>query len=281
MSHLRPIAGLLVAAALPAVAASALAGSAVAARAHAAGPGNVNATLGISGHGMQKRFRLTVTLDGVTKVDEIVKSAACPPGCSAVGLGKSKAPLRVVALRDGGVPDVVLGLYSGGAHCCFVDQVYRLNPKTNSFGKIEHDFADSGAQILDLNGDNSYEFLSADARIANAGFTDFADSPAPLQILSVQNNTFRDITRTYPARLKADAAMWLRLFHHHYGNGRGLIAAWAADEDLLGHPGLVKSQLAGALKAGHLRAPANFGGPSPAKFVAQLQALLHRLGYTR
>jgi hypothetical protein len=280
MSRLRLIAGLLDTAALLAVAAAALAGSAVAARAHAAGPGNVNATLGTSGHGMQKRLRLKIILDGVTKVDEIVKSAACPPGCSAVGLGKSKAPLRVVALRAGGVPDVVIGLYSGGAHCCFVDQVYRLNPTTNNFVKIEHDFADSGAQIVDLNGDNSYEFLSADARISNAGFTDFADSAAPLQILSVQKNKFRDITRTYPSRLRADAAMWLRLFHRHFGNGRGLIAAWAADEDRLGHPGLVKSQLAGALKAGHLRAPANFGGPSPAKFVAQLQALLHRLGYT-
>lgn len=279
MSRLRLIAGLLVCAALVAVAASVLAGSAVVARAHAAEPGNVTATLGISGHGMHKRLRLTITLDGVTKVDQIVTSAACPPGCTAIALGRSKAPLRVIALRDGAVPDVVIGLYSGGAHCCFIDQVYRLNPKTNQFVKIEHDFADSGAQILDLNGHNSYEFLSADARISNAGFTDFADSPAPLQIFSVQNNAFRDITRTYPARLKADAARWMKAFHHHYGNGRGLIAAWAADEDRLGHPGLVKSQLAGALKAGHLRVPANFGGPSPAKFITQLQALLHRLGY--
>ena len=281
MSRLRLIAGSLVTAAVLAVAASALAGSAVAARAHATGPGNVNATLGISGQGMRKRFRLTITLDGITKLDQIVKSTACPPGCSAVGLGRSKAPLRVVALRHGAVPDVVIGLYSGGAHCCFIDQVYRLNPKTDNFVKIEHDFADSGAQILDLNSDHNYEFLSSDARISNAGFTDFADSPAPLQIFSVQNTTFRDITRSYPARLRRDAAMWLRLFHRHYGNGRGLIAAWAADEELLGHPGLVKSQLAGALKAGHLRVPGGFGGPSPAKFVSQLQALLHRLGYTR
>src|SRR5664279_4776402 len=160
MSRLRPIAGLLVCVALVAVAASVLAGSAVVARAHGAEPGNVTATLGISSHGMHKRLRLTITLDGVTNVDEIVTSPVCPPGCTAIALGTSKAPLRVVALRNRAVPDVVIGLYSGGAHCCFIDQVYRLNPKTNRFVKIEHDFADSGAQILDLNGHNSYEFLS-------------------------------------------------------------------------------------------------------------------------
>jgi hypothetical protein len=280
MSRLRLIAGLMLTAALLAVAGSALAGSASAARPHAAEPSNVNATLGISGHGMSQRLRLKITLGGALTVDQIVTSAACPPGCRAIGLGTTKAPLRVVALRHGGVPDVVIGLYSGGAHCCFVDQVYRLDPKTHRFTKIEHDFADSGAQILDLNGDNSYEFLSADARISNAGFTDFADSPAPLQIFSVSNNAFRDITRTYPNRLKVDAAKWLRAFHRHYGNGRGLIAAWAADEDLLGHPGLVKSELAGALKAGHLRAPRGLGGQSAATFVTQLQKLLRRLGYT-
>lgn len=279
MPRLRLIAGSLTAALL-AVAGSAPAGFAAAARAHAHGPGNVNATLGISGHGMSQRLRLKVTLDGALRVDQSVTSAACPRGCRAIGLGTTKAPLRVIALRPGGVPDVVIGLYSGGAHCCFVDQVYRLDPNTDRFTKIEHDFADSGAQIVDLNGDNSYEFLSADARISNAGFTDFADSPAPLQIFTVSNNAFRDITRKYPNRLKADAAKWLRAFHRHYGNGRGLIAAWAADESLLGHPGLVKSELAGALKAGHLRAPSGLGGQSAATFVAQLQKLLSRLGYT-
>jgi hypothetical protein len=281
MSRLRLIAGSLLTAALLAVATSALAGSALAARAHAAGPGQVGATLGISGHGLKKRLRLKITLDGTTKVDEIIKSAACRPGCSAVGLGRTRTPLRVISLRAGAVPDVVVGLYSGGAHCCFVDQVYRLDPNTNTFVKTEHDFLDAGAQIVDLDGDHNFEFLSADARISNAGFTDFAHSPAPLQIWSFSQTKFRDITRRYPSRLTQDAARWLRAFHRQHGNGRGLIAAWAADEELLGHPGLVKSELAAARKARRLGVPASFGGPSPAKFVTQLQTLLRRLGYTR
>jgi hypothetical protein len=263
------------------VALLALPGSAFAAHARVASVQNISAGLTTTGNGVKRQFRLKILVDGATRFDQIVRSRACPPGCTTIGLGTSDEPLRAVALQHFGVPDVILGLYTGGAHCCFVDQVYRLDPGTNRFIKTEHDFLDAGARIVDLNGDHNYEFLSADARISNAGFTDFADSPAPLQIFSCSHNAFHDITRTYPNRLRVDAAKWLRAFHRHPGNGRGLIAAWAADEELLGRPRLVSSQLAGALKAGHLRVPASFGGPSPAKFVVQLQALLRRLGYTR
>ncbi len=275
MGHPRPLAVLILAAAL------ALPGSALGAPAHAAAVAHVEAHVSASGRGVHKRYRLRITLNGATALNQIVTSDACPPGCVTVGLGTSPSPLRALPLRRFGVPDVILGLYSGGAHCCFVDQVYRLDPKTNTFTKTEHDFADAGARIVDLNGDGNYEFLSADARISNAGFTDYADSPPPLQIWSFTQRTFDDITRRYPARLSTDAARWLRAFRRQHGNGRGLIAAWAADEELLGHSGLVTSELAGALKAGNLGVPKGFGGPTPATFVTQLRALLHRLGYTR
>jgi hypothetical protein len=250
-------------------------------RASSAGGDRVSATLTISGKGLHTRMRLKIALNGASALDQTVKSSACPPGCVPIAVGGSRSPLRVVALRKYAVPDVVLGLYSGGAHCCFVDQVYSLDQRTGTFRKIEHDFADSGARVQDLGGNGNFEFLSSDPRILDAGFTDFAHSAAPLQIWTVSGGKFRDITRSYRARLRTDAAKWLRAFHRQHGNGRGLIAAWAADEDLLGHPGLVSSELAGALKAGHLGVPASFGGPSPARFVVQLQALLRRLGYTR
>jgi hypothetical protein len=186
-----------------------------------------------------------------------------------------------VALRAFDTPDVILGLYTGGAHCCFVDQVYRLDEASGKFTKIEHNFLDAGASIVDLTGNHNFEFLSADARLSNAGFTDYADSPPPIQIWTVAQNRFKDITRRYRDRIAKDAARWLKAFHKHSSNGRGFIAAWAADEYLLGHGALVKSQLAGALKAGHLRVPGAFGGPSAKKFVGELQSLLRKLGYRR
>jgi hypothetical protein len=274
MTHLRLITASILTAALLAVPGSALA-------AHPAGPAHVGANLSATGTGVHKRYRLKITLNGATALNQVVTSKACPPGCTTVGLGTGTGPIRAVALQHFGVPDVILGLYTGGAHCCYVDQVYRLNPGTNTFTKTEHNFFDAGAKLTDLNGDGNYEFLSADARISNAGFTDYAASPAPLQIWSFTQNRFRDITRRYPNRLTAEAARLLRAFHRQHVDGRGIIAAWAADEELLGHSALVNSELAGALKAGHLGVPKSFGGFKPATFVTQLQTLLRRLGYTR
>lgn len=254
-------------------------GSALATHARPAAADTVRATSSTRGKGRHQRVRLKIRLNGAVAYDQIVTSKACPPGCSSTPIPPGSVPIRAVALQAYGVPDVVLGLYSGGAHCCYVDQVYRLDPATNRFVKTEHDFLDAGARIEDLNGNHNYEFLSADARLSEAGFTDYAHSPAPLQIWAFSGHAFHDVTRSYGSRLTTDAATWLRAFHRQHGNGRGLIAAWAADEYLLKRPGLVSSELAGALKAGKLGVPKGFGGPPARTFVTQLPRLLRRLGY--
>ena len=278
MKPFRPIAVSILTAALLTVGGST--GSALANNARSATSYHVDASINASGRGLHRRIKLKIAVNGTTEYDQFVKSSACPPGCDTIGIGSTSTPLRALALQANGLPDVVLGLYSGGAHCCFVDQVFSLDPGTGTFIKTEHDFADAGARIVDLNGDRNFEFLSADARLSNAGFTDYAHSPAPVQIFAFSSHRFHDVTRKYPARITKDAARWLSAFRHNFRNGRGLIAAWAADEYLLGRSALVKSQLAGALRAGHLGVPKSFGGPSAQKFVGQLQKLLGRLGYT-
>jgi hypothetical protein len=240
----------------------------------------VTAGVRITGTGLQTKIHLTIRLNGQTALDEVVRSPACNPGCTTADLGGSKSALRVVDLDDQGSANVVLGLFSGGAHCCFVDQVYSLDPGTMTFTRVEHQFLDDPPRITDLAGDHRYEFLSADARIAEAGFSDYADSGAPIQIFAFTQGRFRDVTDAYRSRIVADAAAWLRLFNQHHANGRGLIAAWAADEDRLGNTARVNATLASALKHGDLAAAPGLGGPSPNRFVAQLRALLRRLGYT-
>jgi hypothetical protein len=64
----------------------------------------------------------------------------------------------------------------------------------------------------------------------------------------------------------------------HYQDSVGVIAAWAADEDLLGHVKLVRRYLAQQAAAGHLNAPFDAGGK---KFVAKLQRFLRAHGYVR
>lgn len=242
---------------------------------------DVAATATISGHGVHTKVHLRIDLNGQNLLSQVVRSRACGPGCMTTPLGGSRSPIRVVELVPNTAPEVVLGLYSGGAHCCFIDEVYSLDPGTMTFRRTERNFLDAGAKITDLAHNGRYEFESADARIEEAGFTDFADSGAPIQIFTFTGSRFKDVTDSYPALIKTDAAKWWRAFRHDRGNGRGLIAAWAADEDRLGNFREVRSRLATAVARHELDAPAGLSRPVAATFVQRLQGLLHRLRYTR
>ena len=232
----------------------------------------------LSGVGTPAKTRLTIRLNGQKLYDQHVRSQFCGTLCDVTALTPGTSPLKVLDVESDGQPDVLLGLYSGGAHCCFVDQVFSLDPGTMAYVKVEHNFLDAGARIKKL--DTHYEFLSADARISEAGFTDFADSGAPIQIWRLINRRFVDVTRQYPKLIKPDAAIWMKAFRRHLRNGVGFIAAWAADEDLLGKSKLVSSTLAGLARKHRLRSTLGLPHHSETAFVAELQKALRALRYT-
>jgi hypothetical protein len=66
-----------------------------------------------------------------------------------------------------------------------------------------------------------------------------------------------------------------------YHDTVGVVAAWAADEDMLGHSRLVAQFLARQLKLGHLRSALAPQEPGGRQFVVRLQRFLRRLGYLR
>lgn len=170
---------------------------------------------------------------------------------------------------------MLLDLYTGGAHCCSVLQIFSFDPATGTYVMTEHDFGDPGYRIKDLGGDGQLEFVTADDSFAYA-FTDYAASGLPIQILTFAGGHFTDVTRQYPKLIAKDAARFLKDFKHDLRDGVGLIAAWAADEDSLGHTSLVSRTLNRELRAGHLRALAGVGGK---KFLRELNKLLRKDGY--
>ncbi|HEY5429906.1 MAG TPA: hypothetical protein VIK04_12380 [Solirubrobacteraceae bacterium] len=278
----RPITTLALLAACLALPASAAAHADAAAHGYAAADRGVAATTShvsasLSGVGTPAKTRLTIKLNGRKLYDQHVRSQFCGRLCDVTALTPGRSPLKVLDVESSGQPDVLLGLYSGGAHCCFVDQVFSLDPGTMTYVKVEHNFLDAGAKIVKL--DAHYEFVSADARIAEAGYTDFADSGAPVQIWRVIDRRFVNVTRQYPALIKPDAARWMNAFRHHVSNGAGFIAAWAADEDLLGNSKLVASTLAGLARRHQLRSTLGLPHRSETAFVAELQKDLRALGY--
>jgi hypothetical protein len=226
---------------------------------------------------------LTIAQAGKVFYDQPVVSKFCAARCQPQTPLSRQPSVQVVDLEHNGQPDVVLDLYSGGAHCCSIAQIFSFDPGTMTYVKTEHDFGDPGERIEDLGHNGRYEFLTADDSFAYE-FTDFAASALPIQILTFSNRHFQNLTLSYPKLVAEDAASWLKAFksmsRQHFEDSVGVIAAWAADEDLLGHSKLVSRYLAQQLKAGHLNSAL---GPEEGgkKFVAKLQRFLRKHGYLR
>lgn len=243
--------------------------------------GNVSATFTFQGKVPNfQNLHLTISRGGAILYDEPVISKFCGKLCWP-GPGVSRrSSVQVVDLEASGDPDVVLDLYSGGAHCCTVVQIFSFDSATTTYVKTERVFGDPDAKVVDLGHNGQFEFLTADDSLAYR-FTDFAASGLPIEILTFANRHFTDVTRSYPKLVAKDAAVWLRAFKsqakQHYPDSVGVIAAWAADEDLLGHSKLVSRYLHQQAVAGHLNAAFAAGGT---KFVAKLQKFLRRRGYT-
>ena len=226
-------------------------------------------------------LHLTIARAGTVVYDQPVVARFCGTLCwPGVPVGRHPA-VRVVDLEHTGEPDVVLNLYSGGAHCCTLLQIFSFDAAANTYVKTERVFGDPDARIVDLRHDGRFEILTADDAFAYR-FTDYAASGLPIEILTFANRRFTNVTRSYPRLVAKDAAVWLKAFQgmarDRYPDSVGVIAAWAADEDMLGHSGLVGRELAQQARAGHLNAPFRAGGT---KFIAALQKFLRRRGYLR
>ena len=224
------------------------------------------------------KLHLTIVRRGRRVFERPVDAVLCATSCwPAVGIAGNPV-LRIADLEQDGSPDLILNLYSGGAHCCSITQVYRYDPGRRSYTLVQHDFGDPGSLLRTLGGANV--FLSADDRFAYA-FTSFAFYGLPLEIWSFATGRFVDVTARFPVQLAADA---VRQYHAYLANrrqglGLGFIAAWAADEDLLGHGALIARTLAAQSRAGDLRSADGFAKQGDA-FIAQLQRFLASNGYT-
>lgn len=225
---------------------------------------------------------LRIVRNGRVVFDRAVTSKWCGAECSPNEIVGARKVVHIVDLQPGGSPSVVLDLYTGGAHCCSVEQVYSFPANASRVHRSEHDFGDPGARLEKLGASGSFDFVSADDDFAYA-FTDFAASGLPIQVLSYSHNSFHNVTRSFPGLIAKDAAQWMAAFHaqasSHYGDSVGVVAAWAADEDMLGRSAAVASFLATQSAAGHLNSAINPTNLSGHRYVVALQRLLRRDGY--
>ena len=192
-----------------------------------------------------------------------------------VGSGRS---LRLRDLDGDGEPELLLDLYWGGAHCCRWTDVFRSVPAGYTF--TSHFWGDLGYRLVYLIADDRDEFESGDDRFAYA-FASFADSLFPIQIWRYESGRFENRTRAFPERIRADAARQWRIHTSLRRSGRsarGALAAWVADECLLGRCAASYARVT-RLDRRVLVSPLDFD--PPAEYLRRLRRLLHALGYWR
>jgi hypothetical protein len=223
---------------------------------------------------------LTITRAGASAlaidVPEPCKDCAVVPA-GFYGSGKS---IRIVDLDGDGELEVVFDMNTGGAHCCENTWIYRWDGAT--YTGTPRAWGDTGYTLRDLDGDGIPELRSYDDRFAYE-FTSYAESWFPLQIFQYRSGRLSDVTRRFPRLVAVDAARALRFYRSHTHRAvdlRGVIAAYVADEYLLGRGSsgwkLVRSARRRGLVAGTGR-----GDPWPrgARYVRVLRRFLRHTGY--
>jgi hypothetical protein len=188
-------------------------------------------------------------------------------------------PICVARFAAGDRPVVLMGLYTGGAHCCTVLRAYPAERKASGAG-IELQIGNPGVDVR-ADGDHAMVVTADDA--FNYEFNAFAFSGVSIRLLTFHKGGFADITRSRPDLIRADAGRWWKGFNDDPPQGLGLLAAWVADQCLLDNGRSAWATVDQLLAQGKLAGPPDNGGlwPAGADYVAKLHTFLPEHGYCR
>jgi hypothetical protein len=218
-------------------------------------------------------MQVTITRGGVVAYSGVASAPGCEnPYCWPAGGVEATSSLKVADLDGDGEPEVLVDLYTGGAHCCVITEILRFDGTT--YTAATRNFADFGYTL------DGGTFVTGDARFAYA-FASFADSAFPVRLLTYGAGGWRDVTRAQPATLTADAARWLKEYKKRRAGTRalGILAAWVADEYRLGAKAKAKADryLDAELRARRLKA--DQGWPHGKTYISTLKRRLRAWGY--
>ena len=223
---------------------------------------------------------ITITRAGATLLDTNVPEPCNGCGIMPAGAGGGTAKSLQVADLDGdGEPEVLLDIFTGGAHCCVDTWIYRLTGSTYTGTPAQ--WGDVGYTLKDLDGDGVPELRSFDDRFAYE-FTAYAGTWFPPQIWQFRAGQLNNVTRKYPKIIRADAKRALRFYRRRSRrvDTRAVLAAYVADEYLLGHGSTGWKVVRSALKHHRLN---GFGRgdawPRNARYVRVLRKFLRKNGY--
>jgi subtilisin-like proprotein convertase family protein len=194
-----------------------------------------------------------------------------------------RTPVVIRDLDADGEPEVLLDLYSGGAHCCTYTLIFRYRPHFRDYRRIVGWWGNVGYRLGDIDRDGRTELQSADDRFAYA-FAAYAFSLEPIQLWHYDRGRLIDVTRSFPRLVERDAgglwSLYLRTRRSQYPEVRGILAAYLADLYLLGREDEGWRRLETALRRGELgRGPEQDGWPAGRAYLHKLLEFLRETGY--
>ncbi|MBE9188498.1 hypothetical protein IQ270_28655 [Microcoleus sp. LEGE 07076] len=181
--------------------------------------------------------------------------------------------LQVRDLDKDNEPEIILDIYSGGAHCCTSFLIYRYDNATQKYTAIVHYWGNGrGPKIEDLDKDGNVEFVTHDDRFSYK-FSSYAGSRYPLQIWQYRQGKMIDATRRYPQQVKNHAAqLWQEYIKTQTQSegGKAILAAYLADKYSLGEG-----------EDGWRRVREAYQRDDRSKFFTELRKFLGETGYIR
>lgn len=229
--------------------------------------------------------RLKVVRAGKTEYDRPLTRIGCG-GCAYWRpLLDGRAPIIVRDLDRDGEPEVVLDLFTGGAHCCTYSLILRHAPRVGTYKAATFQWGNVGYRLVDFGRDGRPELASGDDRF-NYAFAAYAASATPIRVWHYERGSLVNVTRRFPGPVAAHAAalwnLYLRARRSAFPEARGILAAYLADEYLLGRQKRGWERMEAARRRGDLgRGPSKDGYPAGAAYLARLRSFLRTTGYAR
>ena len=222
------------------------------------------------------RQRLTIRRDGELRFAAALRR---PPGggfnAQPAGYFSHRRSVSISDLDGDGEPEVILDLYWGGAHCCWYTQIYRYVSEIARYRTNVHVWGNFSYVLADLDHNGLQELVTRDNRFSYA-FASFADTRWPVRILSYRHGLITVKTTAYPTEIKRDAlALWREAMARPRGrSNQGIVAAWAADQCLLGRSAAAFRTIDRLSRTGRIH-----GERSRVRFERRLRSFLRRTGY--
>lgn len=231
--------------------------------------------------GVVRDAHLTIARAGRTLIDTELTRV----GCGDCPTWRPGGRFVLRSLDGDGEPEILLDFYTGGAHCCTYSLIWRYVAESDSYSRQMQWWGNVGYRLVSLDRTGGPEFVSSDDRFASA-FTGYAASANPIRIWRYDAGKMLDVTRRFPAEIRKDATtlwrLYLKVRKAKPPEVRGVLAAWVADQLLLGRGAQAWRTLDAARQRGELGPDkVEFGEAFGRKYVAKLRAFLRRTGYVR